>query len=503
MTSRPHTTAFRDALADHLTGWGLRRFKSDGAYFQWQRETLSPHDLASLNRLVEEKRASGAGIASEVAFYDFTSRPNILPVLYSQRYDFYLAVGSAVAERLARAGSILDFGCGIGLLTTFYATQFQNSTCVGVDRSEASLAAARERAKALGLKNVRFECLDLERTPLAGAYDLIVSTHSILQAESDLGIPSQDWQTFERRKDPIAQADFEQRTGLKARLENLCRVLTPVGRLIAFEKTRQLARRVPFQRALSARGLRLLEPPLPIRYCVIEEVADDGPLYVLTRASSLMGKDFGLEWDEGPEHLEDEELYRCRAEAARVVWERLPSRVATRESKWVDPQLGSARAEWGVCGDTLAYLYLTVGDRFRGILVGSRRTGAELDRPLERELANIGTDSGRLSALLEATWPSSTGQEDPIYTPLYENHTASAQDVWAALPERQIAKASTSEEPDGRQKHVELGTTLGLTYLYWANTFDQRQLVIIDRQRLSLLEQYYQELLDSSGQGNR
>jgi hypothetical protein len=177
--------------------------------------------------------------------------------------------------------------------------------------------------------------------------------------------------------------------------------------------------------------------------------------------------------------------------------------VVTRESDWIDQRVGSVRAEWGRAGDALAYLYVTVGDRFRGILVGSREAGTELTHRFGEALKETGVESGRFDALLEATWPTVTEQEDPTHTPLYENHLASAQQVWSRLPERHVAKESTYEEPDGRQKHIEFGTTPGLVYLYWANTFDQRQLVMVERQRASLLEDYYQELLHSGGQGSR
>jgi SAM-dependent methyltransferase len=485
----------REALTEHLRWWGLRPFKSDDAYFQWQRETLSPQNLATLNRLVEQKRAPRAGIAAEVAFYDYAARPDILPVLYSQQYEYYQTVGPAVAERLGGAGSILDFGCGIGLLTTFYAKQFPAVSVVGVDRSDASLAVARERGRALGLGNLRFECLDVQHSPLSGTYDVIIATHSLVQSENDPGLPSHNWETFERPKDPAAQADFEQRTGLKTRLDHLCQAIAPTGRLLAFEKTRQLARRVPFQRALAARGLGLLEPPVPIQYRVVEEVADDGPLYVLSRVPDSGGPHVSLEWDENPEHHAEEEFYRRRGEGAIAVWERLPDRVATRDSQWIDQRFGPVRAEWGRAGGALAYLYVTVGDGFRGILVGSREAGIELTHRFGDALRETRGDSSRFDALLDATFPIVPDQEDPAHTPLYENHKASAQQVWLRLPERHVAKDSTYEEPDGRQKHVELGATPGLVYLYWANTFDQRQLVIVERQRASLLEDYYQELL--------
>lgn len=111
-----------DALLEHLKAWGLRRFDTEEAYFRWQREALAPADLTALNSLAERKRIQ-ADLPAERAFYDFTAKPHILPVLYSQRYDYYLRVGTAVAERLGEAGTVLDFGCGVGILTTFYAAR--------------------------------------------------------------------------------------------------------------------------------------------------------------------------------------------------------------------------------------------------------------------------------------------------------------------------------------------------------------------------------------------
>ena len=388
----------QNALADHLKEWGLRRFESDQAYFRWQQDTLPAQEIAELNRLVERKQAS-ASVGEEIAFYDFTARPHILPVLFSQRHDYYLAVGPLVAERIGGARSILDFGCGVGLLTTFYARQFPDRAFVGLDRSAASVGVAQERAAALALTNVRFECLDVEQSLLTGTYDLIIATHALLQAEQDLGLPSLTWQTFERGTDPVLQSAFEQRTGLSPRLDRLCAALTPTGRFITFEKTRLLARRIPFQRALTARSLRLLEPPRPIRYLLVEEVTDDGPLYVLALAQSQVG----VTWDESPE--------------------------------------------------------MDTGDRLD--LSSLKHKAVAKDQPL------------------------------------YENHGASAQRIWTQLPGRQVLKETTRQQPDGRQMHVELGTMQDFTYLYFANTFDQRQLVIMDSARASLLEQYYQELLSN------
>jgi SAM-dependent methyltransferase len=391
------TPDLQKAIADHLARWGLRRFDTGAAYDQWQRTTLKPDELATLLRLSDQRRLPGAGAADEIAFYEYAATRRILPVLYSQRYDYYVTVGSAVAERIGPASSVLDVGCGIGVLTTFYARQFPQCSFVGVDRSPASIAGAQEKAAALGLTNVRFDCLDVDQAfppgSFAGSFGCLIATQALLQTERDPGLPSRSWQTFERGKDPAAQADFERRTGLAARLDQLCAAMAPEGRLIVCEKTRHLARRVPFQRAFAARGLALLELPLSIQYSIIEEVTDDGPLYVLGRTGTLV-------WDESPEHA---------------------------------------------------------------------------GKPVD------------VAAL--------TGRPANPDEPLYENHQTSAQQVWTSLPDRRILQETTKKEPDGRQVHLELGESQGLTYLYCANTFDQRQLAMVKSEQASMLVQYYQELL--------
>ena len=392
------TPDIKAAIAAHLDAWGLRHFDSDTTYDQWQRASLKPDELTTLLRLSEQRRAPGACAADETAFYDYAATVRILPVLYSQRYDYYVTVGSAVAERIGQARTALDVGCGIGVLTTFYARQFPECVFVGTDRSPASIAVAQAKATAMKLANVRFECLDVDRrdsTGQTGPFDLIIATQALLQTEHDPGLPSTSWQTFERVRDASAQADFERRTGLADRITRLREALASNGRLIVCEKTRHLARRVPFQRALAARGLALLEPPLPIQYAIIEEVTDDGPLYVLGRTGPP-----AIEWNESPE-----------------------------------------------------------------------QAGEQVD----------------LAAL--------AGRKANPDEPLYENHTASAQQVWAGLPDRRIVRDTTKQEPDGRQVHIELGESQGLTYLYCANTFDQRQLVIVKNGQTPLLAQYYQELL--------
>ncbi|SPP66845.1 class I SAM-dependent methyltransferase [Nitrospira lenta] len=388
-----------DQLHAHLAQWGLRSFSSDADYFAWQRATLSAEDLNRLTAQVERKR-SGAR-QDEMAFYDLTAEPHILPVLYSQRYEYFMEIGSRVLSRIAPAGTVLDFGCGVGILTTFYARHSPETQFVGIDRSPRSIAVAQSKATELGLTNVRFECLDVDVEVLRGSYDRIIATHALVQAEQDPGIPSRDWTTFERARDESQQAAFEQRIGIDVRLDQLSEMLSPGGWMVIFEKTRQLARRVPFQRALARRGLQVIELPELIRYRLVEEVSDDGPFYVMQQGSAGP-----LAWDEEPE-----------------------------------PD-----------------------------------AGVPFNRTMLRSVPH--------------------DPQDPDI-PLYENHWPSAQRVWESLADRLVQQEETRRESDGRQLHVELGSAEGLVYLYCANTFDQRQLIVVEPNRRAELASYYGEILSS------
>ena len=376
------------SLHSHLAGWGLRQFTSDEAYFRWQREILSLAEITALHRQVEQKRRGSP--ADEVTFYDATAHPNILPVLYSQRYDYYLAIGTRVAARIGEARSILDVGCGVGILTTFYARQYPDKTFIGIDRSPASITRAQGHAKALGLTNVRFDCLDLDETPLTRSSDLILATHTLVQAEQDPGIPSRRWNTFERANESQPQADFERRTGVGTRLDRLSVLLSAYGRMIVFEKTRQLARRVPLQRALAARDLALIEQPGLIRYRLVEEIVDDGPFYLLGR-----GKSHQIHWDESPEPDEgcpfdrtqlktgstdpDAPLYENHWPSAQRVWEQLHDTHILKETTRQEPggrqlhvELG--QAEEGVylyCANTLDQRQLVLIEPARTVMLES------------------------------------------------------------------------------------------------------------------------------------
>jgi hypothetical protein len=61
-----------------------------------------------------------------------------------------------------------------------------------------------------------------------------------------------------------------------------------------------------------------------------------------------------------------------------------------------------------------------------------------------------------------------------------------------------IQREATFTDGKGKEMHIEVGTTKTFRYLYWANTFDQRQVVLMDEQGADTLHAYFQESLEEA-----
>ena len=469
----------------HLKLWGLRQFEEEASYFQWQKDSLTHAQIAKLNQFEQDRRTSDDS-RSDIRFYDLAADSRILPVLYSQRYELYLVVGEAMTGRIHPAHRVLDFGCGVGILTTFFARCFPEIEFVGIDRSSASIAMARDQAKKRGLTNVRFEQCEIPNNSISGFFDLIISTHALFQAEQDPGLPSLNWKTFSRAQDSAVQVLAEARVGLKERLDHIGKVLLPEGRLLLCEKAGHLGRRLLLQRALSSRGFQLLGDPIPFRYRAIDEMVDDGPLYEVTRQLP----DHAVPWPEEPARATGQSVFFCQGKVAEGFMACLTEpeimRKATISSKAGTPDLVVV-GRWESC---LAYGYVKTSAGFCGAIIGSLEDELSVQKYFEL-CENWG--EADLEDRVRRWWPSPDASSGSTEQPCFENHTVSAQAIWASLPHRQVQNEATFQESDGREMHIELGTCGPLGYLYWANTYDQRQLVLVPVPQLSMLEEYYQE----------
>ncbi|MEA2469873.1 MAG: hypothetical protein QOE38_872, partial [Thermoleophilaceae bacterium] len=85
----------------------------------------------------------------------------------------WLPALDGVVEKLESGGKVADLGCGHGSSTILMAQAFPNSTFVGSDYHEGSIATARERAEEAGVADrVRFETAEAA-SHRGGGYDLV------------------------------------------------------------------------------------------------------------------------------------------------------------------------------------------------------------------------------------------------------------------------------------------------------------------------------------------
>jgi SAM-dependent methyltransferase len=389
------------------------------------------------------------------------------------------------------AEHVLDFGCGIGILTCFFAQQHPEIQFVGIDRSSRSIEIARCQAEERHISNVQFRVSQDLGTSIPAFYDCILLTHALLQSEQEPGLPSKNWQTFERIHDRSHQEELEGRTGLKWRLEALLDVLSPAGRLLCLEKTWNLGRRIFFQRALSRRKLFLVCEPVPCSFDELGERRIDGPLYEVSRVSVTEAP----AWNEGPYRGEGETLYRCMGSIA----ERMGRGFETSQSQeTVDGQhgtIGAWRFRFGVWEQAIAWCLCETDSGFRGLMLGSEGERNLIFQLLEK-VKHL-TDS-EFEELLQNCWGNFHDLTPDDSTPGYENHLSSAQVIYEALPRKIVQKESTFADGQGKEMHIEIGTTHTFHYLYWANTFDQRQLLLMDEKGVKILSQYYQESLEEA-----
>lgn len=85
-------------------------------------------------------------------------------------------LAAAIYDRVTLAAdmNVMDFGCGTGLLSLPIADQIR--TLTGVDTSTAMIGRFEQKARELGLANVRSLLVDLDQGgAIPGAYDLVVS----------------------------------------------------------------------------------------------------------------------------------------------------------------------------------------------------------------------------------------------------------------------------------------------------------------------------------------
>lgn len=84
----------------------------------------------------------------------------------------WLPALEGVTEKLEAGAKVADIGCGYGASTIVMAEAFPNSTFIGFDFHDESIAQANNRAKDAGLSNLSFEVATAKNYP-GKDYDLV------------------------------------------------------------------------------------------------------------------------------------------------------------------------------------------------------------------------------------------------------------------------------------------------------------------------------------------
>lgn len=165
-------------LAAHLERYGIRHFDSD-EYWVWGGQVLGPKRGRQLDRLrapIVEGRADEKAVRR---FYDYIADPVVGSVVHSMKTGGIIAAGTAVEAVIKGRRHLLDLGCHIGYLTTWYAAVDPNRFVTGVDISNKAIQESRRWAAQLGISNVRFEVADVRDEVPGEGYDAVIDTQTL------------------------------------------------------------------------------------------------------------------------------------------------------------------------------------------------------------------------------------------------------------------------------------------------------------------------------------
>jgi len=199
-------------------------------------------------------------------------------------------------------------------------------------------------------------------------------------------------------------------------------------------------------------------------------------------------------WNEEPYREPGETLYRCKGIVAGRMGRELALDPVLETLSGIHSTTGSWIFRFGLWNQVLVWGLYENSSGFKGLVIGGQE-----DKHLLHHLVEIlkQIKEPDFERLVQDFWGNSAHVGDDSSAPCYENHHPSAQIIYKALPSKTIQQESTfQDDGEGREMHIELGNTKNLAYLYWANTFDQRQLVLMEVERAHILKAYYRESLE-------
>lgn len=137
----------KSRLESHLVNYGLRFFNSIDDYNLWFKSQLNSNKIADdtkkkyLNYIYKNNKYYSYKLPLE--FYDLIANNQILFLItLSMKSKDILLSGNSIIKSLRPNSNILDFGCSLGYLTSFYSTIIKDLNAIGYDESKKSIDRA-------------------------------------------------------------------------------------------------------------------------------------------------------------------------------------------------------------------------------------------------------------------------------------------------------------------------------------------------------------------------
>ncbi|MBT8607049.1 class I SAM-dependent methyltransferase [Polynucleobacter paneuropaeus] len=185
-------------LTKHLKLYGIHHFDDD-SYWEWAgsllHQKIGDNGLDKLDRLRLPLQSDNTTTKDRQVFYNYISDFRFSGVIHSLKAGAIEASGSKVNCFTSNKNKILDFGCNIGYLTTWYALSNPSSEIFGFDVNRKSIDTAKLFATKIGIKNIQFNHGNINKLSNQ-FFDLVIDTQSIFENVDKFVILQQIFQSL-------------------------------------------------------------------------------------------------------------------------------------------------------------------------------------------------------------------------------------------------------------------------------------------------------------------
>ena len=148
-------------VKSHLEEFGLEFFNNGSEYFAWANELFEENtkeldkDIDKYIKLFDKHADDPSNDRKQKLFYDHAASHNFfIKILHSIKSVVIAQSCIGVIEEIIDNSEILDLGCNVGYLTSFYAKYYPNSSITGIDINKKSILKAKQLNQSY--KNLEF-----------------------------------------------------------------------------------------------------------------------------------------------------------------------------------------------------------------------------------------------------------------------------------------------------------------------------------------------------------